>query len=257
MQKIAAKYGRKTDIIEIYEDILKEKYGLEQKPDMDNICHARAFASKVSPYPIITADENIQVFEWGMFADWVKRKTGAENPTAEGVVNARKKNEAIYNSRAETIFEKPTFKEHILRQRCLIPSTGYFEYHHLSPKTSVPYFIFLPNDEVFSMAGIFDVWQLNDKDKFFTFSMLTTEANELTTEIHNGGANPHRMPLILHKEDEDKWLNPDLKQGDIESLLQVYPAELMDAYPVNKEIFAKGGTHDKLVFEKANSGSLF
>jgi len=106
------------------------------------------------------------------------------------------------------------------------------------------------------MAGIFDVWQLNNKDKFFTFSMLTTEANELT-EIRNGGTNPHRMPLILHKEDESKWLNPDLKQGDIKKLLQVYPAELMDAYPINKEIFAKGGTHDKLVFEKEDTGLLF
>lgn len=257
MQRIADKYGRKTDIIEIYEDILKEKYGLEQKPDMDNIYHANAFSNIVSPYPIITADDNIQVFEWGMFADWVKHKTASQNPTAEGVVMARKNREAIYNSKAETIFEKPTFKEHIFSQRCLIPSTGYFEYHHPTPKTSVPYYIFLLNDEIFSMAGIYDVWRLNDKNTFITFSMLTTAANEFTAKIHNGGANPFRMPLILHKEDEEKWLNPDLKQKEIENLLQVYPAELMDAYPVNKTIFLKGGIHDKHVLDKEGSGLLF
>ncbi len=249
-QALAARYGRKTDIVEIYEDILREKYGLEEKPDINNLYLARAFSKKVSPYPIITTDEDIQVFEWGMFASFVKHKIYAEKSIYEGIIDARKHNFGIYNANADTIFEKPTFKDAIIRRRCIIPSTGYFEYHHPDPKTAIPYYIFLPNEEIFSMAGIYDEWKINDKESVCTFSMITTEANEFTREIHNGGKHPFRMPLILEKEDESKWLNPDLTQNEIQALLKPYPAELMDAYPIDKELFQKGNPYDKHIIEK-------
>lgn len=53
--------------------------------------------------------------------------------------------------------------------------------------------------------------------------------------IHNGGKNPNPMPVILHREDEDKWLNPNTTQAELEGLMQSYPDELMDAYPIVKD----------------------
>lgn len=52
------------------------------------------------------------------------------------------------------------------------------------------------------------------------------------SEIHNGGSNPHRMPVILNEKDEDKWLDPNTTQEELELLMQPYPDKLIDAYPI-------------------------
>lgn len=64
--------------------------------------------------------------------------------------------------------------------------------------------------------------------------MITTEANELMHEIHNGGLNPFRMPFILRKEAEDIWLDSKLPLEDVQDILQIYPPSGMEAYPVEK-----------------------
>ncbi len=94
--KLAARYGRKSDIIEIYRDVLNEQY------------HINAF--NFPKYPIITASDEIQVFNWGLIPFWVKTEEDAEE--------MRK---MTLNARAETIFEKPSFRESIMRKRCIVP----------------------------------------------------------------------------------------------------------------------------------------
>ena len=72
----------------------------------------------------------------------------------------------------------------------------------------------------------------NTKEIFNTFSLITTPANEFTAKIHNGGKNSCRMPLILNRQDEEKWLDNNLKEKDIKSMLSAFPENLMDAYAV-------------------------
>lgn len=217
--KLAARYGRKSDIIEIVQDIISEQY------------HVNAF--NFPKYPIITDSDEVEVFNWGLIPFWVKTEEDAED--------IRK---MTLNARADTIFEKPSFREAILRKRCIVPSTGYFEWHHEGGK-KIPYYIFLKDQPIFSMAGIYDTW-LNKETgaEHSTFSIITTDANPLTDYIHNV---KHRMPAILSPEDEERWLQPDLSKAEISSLLKPYDADLMDAYTIDNDFIKKAPTDPSII----------
>ena len=205
--KLAARYGRKSDIIEIAQDIINEQY------------HVNAF--NFPKCPIITSSDQIQAFNWGLIPFWVKTEENAEEIKR-----------MTLNARADTIFEKPSFREPIMKKRCIVPSTGYFEWRHEGSK-KIPYYIYLKNEEIFSMAGIYDTWL--DKStgvEHTTFSIITTDTNPLTNYIHN---TKHRMPAILSKEDEEKWLETALSKSEIASFLKPYDAELMDAYVIKND----------------------
>lgn len=137
------------------------------------------------------------------------------------------------NARAETIFEKKSYKNAILQHRCLIPSTGFFEWRTFNKK-KYPYFIHLKNKDLFSFAGIYNIFQTdNNQQALYSFSMVTTQANELMKKIHN---TKHRMPLILHRKDENKWIDSTLSKSEISELLVPYPEYKMDAFTIEKTI---------------------
>ncbi len=236
-KELVARYGRKTDIIEIVKEIIEEQ--------------SRVNAFSNPAYPIITSDDEIQALNWGLIPFWVKPKEDTEKGRDEAEKDAFSIRKGTYNARSETIFERPSFRIPILSRRCLIPSTGYFEYHHNNDKTKTPYLIYLPDEEVFSMAGVYDSW-ISPKtgEVYNTFSMITTQANELTYEIHNGGKNPHRMPVIINKQDEEKWLDPKLNKLDIQSMLKPFEASLMDAYAVDRNLFLNGNSHNPSIMER-------
>lgn len=217
--KLAARYGRKSDIVEIYQDILNEQY------------HVNAF--NYPKCPIITESDEIQVFNWGLIPFWTKDEKNAEEIKR-----------MTLNARADTIFEKPSFREPIMKKRCIIPSTGYFEWRH-EGKKKIPYFIFLKDEPIFSMAGIYDSW-LDKKtgEVKQTFSIITTDANPLTDYIHN---TKHRMPAILSKEEENRWLDSSLSKTEIDSLLNPYEADKMDAYIVENDFINKASTDPSIL----------
>lgn len=217
--KLAARYGRKSDIVEIYQDILDEQY------------HVNAF--NYPKCPIITESDEIQVFNWGLIPFWTKDEKNAEEIKR-----------MTLNARADTIFEKPSFREPIMKKRCIIPSTGYFEWRH-EGKKKIPYFIFLKDEPIFSMAGIYDSW-LDKKtgEVKQTFSIITTDTNPLTDYIHN---TKHRMPAILSKEEENRWLDSSLSKTEIDSLLNPYEADKMDAYIVENDFINKASTDPSIL----------
>lgn len=220
--KLAARYGRKSDIIEIVQDIINEQY--------------RVNAFNFPKYPVITSSSEIQVFNWGLMPFWTKDKR-----------NADEIQKMTLNARADTIFEKPSFREPIMKRRCIIPSTGYFEWRH-EGKNKIPYYIYLKNEPIFSMAGVYDTWiDKGTGDVHSTFSIITTDANTLTDYIHN---TKHRMPAILRKEDEEKWLASALSKSEIASFLKPYDAELMDAHVIRNDFIKKVQT-DKTILERA------
>lgn len=220
--KLAARYGRKSDIIEIVQDIINEQY------------HVNAF--NFPKCPVITSSEEIQVFNWGLIPFWIKTEEDAEEIK-----------KMTLNARADTIFEKPSFREPIMKKRCIVPSTGYFEWRHEGSK-KIPYYIYLKDEPIFSMAGIYDTRM--DKStgvEHTTFSIITTDTNPLTDFIHN---TKHRMPAILSKENEEKWLEPALSKSEIASFLKPYDAELMDAYVIKNDFIKKVPT-DETVIERS------
>lgn len=222
--KLAARYDRNLSVVEIAEKILKEQ---EQY---------RVNAFSFPDCPVITSDPEIQSYRWGLIPFWVKDEKQADEIKR-----------MTLNARADTIFSKPSFREPIMKKRCIVPSTGYFEWRHEGDK-KIPYYIFLKDEEIFSMAGIYDEWLDKTTGEIIkTFSIITTEANPLTAYIHN---TKHRMPAILSQKDEEKWLDPTLEKSDIEQLLLPFSDDRMDTYTINND-FLRKKTDDPTILEKA------
>jgi putative SOS response-associated peptidase YedK len=128
--------------------------------------------------------------------------------------------------------------------------TGYFEFHH-ADKSTTPYFIFLCEEEIFSIGGLYERWQNPvTKDITQTFTLLTVPANDLCASIHNGGKNPFRMPLIIGKENEEQWLDKSLQANDIKRFFVPFDTKKMDAYPISKD-FLKKSPNDPSIIERA------
>lgn len=114
IEELAARYGRRTDIIEAAREIIEEKYDIS-----------------VFTWPrcaIVTNDQEIQLFRWGLIPYWVRR-----------VEDADKIKMKTFNARADSLFDKPSFREPARARRCLIPSTGFFEWRHEKGK-KIPYY---------------------------------------------------------------------------------------------------------------------
>lgn len=181
--------------------------------------------------PVITDAPEIACFKWGLVPNWMRRGPG--ETAAEYAGRARSHSLKTLNARAESVFEKASFRGPIRSMRCIIPSTGYFEYHYGADGIPVPYYIFRKDGGIFSMGGIFDYWTDPDGGvKAGGFSQITTQANALGKEIHNGGKNPGRMPLILDPESEAAWLDPRLPEQEVKSLMRPFPDGDFDAHPV-------------------------
>lgn len=223
--KLAARYGRNLSVVEIAEKILKE-----QK-------QYRVNAFSFPDCPVITSDPELHIFKWGLIPFWVKDQKQADEIKR-----------MTLNARADTVFQKPSFREPIMKKRCIVPSTGYFEWRHEDGK-KIPFYIYVKDEPIFSMAGVYDSWlDRSTGEVISTFSIITTEANELTGYIHN---TKHRMPAILSLEDEERWLDLKLGKSDIEQLLIPFPADRMDAYVINND-FLKKKADDPTILDEAS-----
>ena len=149
---------------------------------------------------------------WGLVPNWAKDdKIGSK----------------MINARAETITERPSFNRLITSRRCIIPADGFYEWQQLGGAKQ-PYRIVMKNADLFSFAGLYDIWADADGNKLATSTIITTEPNSLMAEIHN------RMPVIIGREDEAEWL--DRENTDVSALLRLlrpYDANKMRAYPVS------------------------
>jgi len=238
--KLAQRYGRNIDIIEAWEQIIEER-----KLTNPKVVNYTQEVYQIPAYyepecSIITHDEQIQVMQWGLIPEHAKMEDRIKY----------KKGNWFKNAQAEKTFDTWPYRMYIGRQRCIIPSTGYYEPHHNDDETVTYYRVLLKDEEIFSIAGLWDIWENPEtKEQIKSFVMFTTEANELSRWVHNGGKHPFRMPLVLHRDDEEKWLDPELTDKQIESLLKVYPDKNMEAYPVRSD-FQKVKPTDKVIIEK-------
>ncbi len=158
-----------------------------------------------------------QLFRWGLVPSWSK----------DGGSGSK-----LFNARAETIHEKPSFREAFARKRCLVFADGFYEWQKVG-KGKQPHFIRVRQEQPFAMEGIWESWQQNDSHKpLHTFSIITTEANTLVKNIHD------RMPVILPEEKMAHWLSDSLSARDAFNLLKPYDADAMEIYPVSDRVNA-------------------
>lgn len=108
----------------------------------------------------------------------------------------------IINARSETAFEKPMFRTPLLTKRCVIPSTGFYEWQHVDGKAKKDkYLITVPGNRMLYMAGIYNTFRRQDGSEIPGYVILTTVANESMEQIHD------RMPVILRKDELGIWLS--------------------------------------------------
>jgi len=155
-------------------------------------------------------------FHWGLVPFWAKDTT----------IGSR-----MINARAETIAEKPSFKNAFKARRCLIIADGFYEWK--GPRgQKQPVFITLPDQKPFAFAGLWETWGKKDQQApYRSCTIITTEACEAMRDIH------HRMPVILNPAAYEFWLNPD--NQDIAKLEMTLQKDLMTdlvSYPVSKQV---------------------
>lgn len=131
------------------------------------------------------------------------------------------------NARSETVTEKPAFRHAIKTQRCIVPTTGFYEWTQKSlPKQ--PYYIYMADGSPMCFAGIWEYWKAPDGPAIESFSILTTAANELIEPLHE------RMPVILSPENYHLWLDKDMRDPkQLEHLYAPYPADQLAMYRVS------------------------
>lgn len=253
-QQVARRYRRKFDAVEAWKQIMAE--GEPRKIDKLKTLYQHRLAEGMYNIPayeqphciIISGSDELQVMDWGL----IPRGTKPEKREQYNKKNWHK------NARAEDIFTTWPWRFLIRSKRCIIPSTGYYEYHYGPDKKTQPYFIQLTDREVFSMGGLWDEWENPETgERLQTFVQITTAANSFTRKIHNGGQNPYRMPLILQPEDEQHWLDPDLSDEEIKSLLKVYPAFGMAARPVYKQFKDLDPYDKRIIREEPDADQTF
>lgn len=187
--------------------------------------HASSF--DLPKLPVITNEnpKQIQLFIWGLIPFWVKDRKNAEELRLKTM-----------NARAESIFEKPSFRQAAEQKHCLVLADGFFEWQEVQGK-NYPYYIRLKNHKPFAMAGIWDAWvDKETSEELRTYSVITTKANLLMEKIHN---KKKRMPVILPRENEKDWICASLNKESAQALLVPYDEHEMEAFTISRLITSK------------------
>ena len=171
--------------------------------------------------PVIKHDR-IELNEWGLIPFWVKDAEAAKKLKAQTL-----------NAVGETLFDKPAYRDCMMKQRCLIPVDGFIEWRDLN-KAKYPHYITVKSNEIFSLGGIYSTWTDKSTGEIKTsFAVITTPANPMMQKIHN---LKQRMPLIIAQTDESKWIDRDLSKNEIQSLIKPYDESDMQAYTISKYV---------------------
>lgn len=189
--------GRFTITVPVQELVKRFKANAPEK------YNPRYNAAPMQNLPVILDSEpgQIAMFRWGLIPHWAKEPKG------------------FINARSETAGEKPAFRDAFAKRRCLVLADGFYEWKKTKPK--IPYRFTMRDGGLFAFAGLWGEWQ-GESGILRTFTILTTNPNEIVKGLHD------RMPVILKKQDEHKWLEkPD------KSVLGSYPSDEMKSYRVS------------------------
>lgn len=168
--------------------------------------------------PVITEEEpdKILQFYWGILPVWWKRDQ-------RGLINIK----------YETLRDKNTFHKDLAERRCLVLADGFYEWKGEKGKKT-PHYFHLKSGEPFAFAGLFETNKIGDKE-LQNFAIVTTTPNALMAPIHD------RMPIILNRDAESAWLNPDTTPDDaLDILADPLEVDEMEAYEVSKNVNRPG-----------------
>jgi putative SOS response-associated peptidase YedK len=192
-------------------------------------------------------DFDLVQMEWGFIPSWLKTRAEVDHFRKGGINSSTGKYEQPYitlNAIGEEVLDKKMFKEAVIQTRCIIISSGFFEWRHIFPvskktgkplKTPVryPYYIHLPENEYFYMAGIYNDWEDQEThENVQSSAILTADANELMEPVHN---KRKRMPTILTEEEAYQWMFGTDPVKIRQLAARQYPHEKMYAYSLARD----------------------
>ncbi|MFN4941993.1 MAG: SOS response-associated peptidase [Bacteroidota bacterium] len=158
----------------------------------------------------------LTAMRWGLVPHWCKSQEQSQELSLYGL-----------NARAETLDEKPLFRDAWKSQPCLVPVSGFFEWQSVG-KRKQPYYIYSSDQSPLLIAGVFAVWlDTQTGEEMKSYSIITTEANALMSEIHNV---KKRMPVILGSDDAKAYLRSDVETRA--ALLKPCEESVISAHPV-------------------------
>jgi putative SOS response-associated peptidase YedK len=198
-------------------EALAEHFGV----DLDDLdWEPRYNIAPAQQVPVIRSDDRgptlrASLMRWGLIPSW------ATDPN----IGAR-----TINARSETAASKPSFREPLRKQRCLIPADGFYEWQR-RVKGRQPFCFEVGDGGIFAFAGLWDRWRGPDGHAVETCTILTTTPNALLSDVHG------RMPVILAPRHYDRWLDPTMQHvASAVGLLQPFDSKLMKRYPVSARV---------------------
>lgn len=150
----------------------------------------------------------------------------------------------MINARAETIAEKPSFRNAFKKKRCLIIADSFYEWKRDDVQTKTPMRLKLKSGDLFAMAGLWDRWISPQGETIYSCSVITTTPNDLVKDIHD------RMPVILKPSDEKIWVDPAISHiKQLNGLLDPFNQELMETYEVSSLVNSPKNNSIELIRE--------
>lgn len=157
------------------------------------------------PVVVQNSPNHLELMRWGLVPPWAKDiRIGYK----------------MINARAETLLQKSSFKKPFMNKRCIVPVSGFFEWQATS-EGKEPYYIRVKNEDMFGLAGLYEIAHDAEGRELKTFTIITTSPNKFMAEIHD------RMPVIIPKDKLNYWLdNSRFDQVELTALLVPYKGEM-------------------------------
>jgi len=213
--------------------LMQRLFGFGPEPNLGNRLPEAFSRFNIAPtQPIIIIDagldgrRHLRLVRWGLIPSWSKN---AETQSL------------LFNARAETAADKPSFRGAMRHHRCLVPATGFYEWRRMG-ETKMPYLIRPRDGSPMAFAGIADSWLGADGSEIDTGAILTTSANRLMAGLHD------RMPVILLPGDWEEWLDcGNRRPQDVAHLLRPAADDLLEAVPVSKRVNSVANDDEGLI----------
>lgn len=201
-RSVCGRYAISTSI-----DVVAEVLSATLEPGLTpGLFQPRYNVAPTQQAPVVRVHDSrrvISLLRWGLVPSWAKDPTIGNR---------------MINARLESVADKPAFRNALRRRRCIVVADGFYEWQKLgegSRAPKQPWFIHADDGALLPMAGLWETWRSSDGELIESFTILTTDANDLMRPLHD------RMPVILPREACDRWLDARLDDGDAAvSLLQ-------------------------------------
>ena len=202
----------------LYDSAMKIKNRFNAEPgNVQMTPNYNAAPGQMMPVIIQDGNKNKQLLmKWGYIPHWAKDiKIGYR----------------LINSVSETCFDKPVWKNAIRHFRCLVPANGFYEWKNDVSGKKQPFYIYPKENHLFAFAGVWSTWHDAENHEIQSFSIMTTRPNKEMAAIHN------RMPVMLTRDEEKLWLDPNRDdRKDIENLLLPYQDNKLEIYEVSPKV---------------------